>query len=189
MIGEALPRAIPVSSTYETQFLTAFDEHADALFRHAFFRLSDRDRATDLTQETFIKAWEYARGGGEIQHWKAFLYRVLNNLIIDEYRRKKEQSLDTLLSDDPVRANTYIAVGSRAEREDDLDEELLIARVQALIPELPEQQRVALTLRYVDGFSPKDIAVTLGVSENVASVRIHRAVEHLRKLCARDIPL
>jgi RNA polymerase sigma-70 factor, ECF subfamily len=182
MIGQARPRALPMTRAYEEEFLAAFDEYADALFRHACFRLSDREKATDITQETFIKAWEYVRTGNEIQHWKAFLYRVLNNLVIDEYRRKKEQSLDALLEEKSLQANVAIAIGGRTEHEEQLDEELLIKKIHGLISDLPEQQRAVLTLRYIDDFSPKEIAHTLNISENVASVRIHRAVEHLKKL-------
>lgn len=189
MIEIALPRALPVPIPYEREFIEAFDKHADALFRHACFRISNRERAIDLTQETFIKAWEYIRGGGEIRFWKSFLYRILNNLIIDEYRRKKEQSLDVLLEDDPVRANAYIAIDSRAESEKRLDEELLIKKIRTFIPQLPEQQRTVLTLRYIDGFSLKEIASMLDTSENVVSVRVHRAIGRLRKLCERFITL
>jgi len=182
-LGDARARVSHEPVPHENEFIGAFDVHADALFRHAYFRISNRERALDLTQETFIKAWEYVRGGDEIRHWKSFLYRVLNNLIIDEYRRKKEQSLDALFADDPVRAEESIAVDGRGEMEDRLDEELLLAQMRSLILALPERHRTVLTLRYIDGFSLGEIARTLGTSENVISVRVHRATARLRKLC------
>ncbi|MHB1163006.1 MAG: RNA polymerase sigma factor [Minisyncoccota bacterium] len=168
---------------YEAAFLEAFDEYADALFRHASFRLSNPERVKDLTQDTFLKAWDYVHAGNEIHNWKSFLYRILNNLIIDEYRRKKEESLDAILDDSPTQANSAVAVGSRAEKEAELDDALLIERIRAFIPKLPETYRVTLTLRYIDGFSIKEIADMLGVSENVASVRTHRGLAQLKKLC------
>lgn len=179
--GAAL--AAPTMATYEESFLAAFDEHSDALFRHARFRLSNSERAADLTQETFLKAWEYARAGNEVRAWKSFLYRILNNLIIDEYRRTKEESLDTLLEDDPPSLHERMSTGGRRETEDRLDDTLMIEHIKKFIPELPYGLRSALTLRYIDGFSPKEIAGLLDVSENVASVRIHRAVVRLRELC------
>ena len=168
---------------YEKEFLEAFDEYADALFRHAAFRVSSRERATDLTQDTFLKAWDYLREGNEIHKWKSFLYRVLNNLIIDEYRRAKEESLDALLENAPPLFGALLATGSRAEKEERLDDELTIERVRATISRLPEVHRVVITMRYIDGLSPKEIAATLGISENVASVRIHRALVRLKALC------
>ncbi len=177
----ALPR---MSTSFEQAFLEAFDAHADALFRHASFRLSNRERAADLTQETFLKAWEYARTGGEIRHHKSFLYRILNNLIIDEYRKAKEESLDILTENNPVEASELLAVGSRNEKEGQLNDELLVEKIRTVIPQLPEALREAVTLRYIDDLSPKEIAALLEISENVVSVRIHRGVAKLRELCA-----
>lgn len=172
-----------MSSSAEEKFVEAFDTYADALFRHAYFRVGNRERATDLAQEAFIKTWDYVREGGEIRSWKSFLYRVLNNLIIDLYRKAKEESLDALLEQDTPTHSHLIAEGSRSETEERFDETLLIEKVRAHIPRLPESYRIPLTLRYVDGFSPKEIASLLGISENVASVRIHRGVAQLRTWC------
>lgn len=168
---------------FEQAYLQAFDDYADALFRHARLRLKDRERAADLVQDAFIKAWDYVSGGGEVRHWKSFLYRVLNNLIIDEYRGKHAESLDALLEDDPVSENPLLASGGRDTEEERLDAAMLLERVRSRFPELPESYRAVITLRYVDGFSPKEIAAMLELSENVVSVRIHRAVARLKELC------
>jgi RNA polymerase sigma-70 factor, ECF subfamily len=175
------PRTLLMKKTHEESFLAAFDEHADALFRHAAFRLSDREKAKDLTQDTFIKAWEYLREGGEVREWKSFLYRILHNAIIDEYRRKKSRSLDALVEEHSPTVIAGLSFDGHHEIETAVDESILIERVRELIPTLGEAEQTALTLRYIDGLSPRDIAQILGVSENVASVRIHRAVEHLKK--------
>ncbi len=167
----------------EEEFLKAFENYSDALFRHAYFRLSNRERAADLAQETFLKAWDYIRKGKDVGHWKSFLYHIMNNLIIDEYRRKKEMSLDAILEEEPTHTSPSLAVDGRAEREERFDNERLRARIRALIAELPKNEREALTLRYIDGLSPKEIAAMLGISENAASVRIHRAVGELKKHC------
>ena len=79
------------------QFTKAYDELSDAIFRHCWFRIGDRERAKDLMQETFTKSWQYISRGEKVDNLKAFLYRVANNLIIDEYRKKKELSLDNLM--------------------------------------------------------------------------------------------
>ena len=183
MMQEALPRAHRMTRPYENAFLEAFDEYADALFRHASFRLKSRDRAIDLTQDAFLKAWDYVREGNEVHNWRSFLYRVLNNLIIDEYRRTKEESLDSLLEDSAAWANTLIAAGSRAEKEEKLNEEFMLEKIRAFISLMPDAYRAPLTMRYTDGLSAKEIAGALGISENVAAVRIHRALAHLKKLC------
>lgn len=174
---------------HEQEYLDAFDEYSDGLFRHACFRVKSRERAEDLAQDSFIKAWDYVRDGGEVTHWKAFLYRILNNLIIDEYRRKKETSLDALVEAAPGHSENLLKTDGRAAVENEIDDTLLLEKVRAQIEVLPESYRVAVTLRYIDGFSPKEIAQVLNVSENVASVRVHRGVAELKKLCDyRDLP-
>ncbi len=184
--GTASPQVgYTMNSKEEKAFLEAFEAHADALFRHAYFRLSDRERAHDLTQDTFLKAWDYVAGGGTIKQYKSFLYRILHNLIIDEYRKKKSSSLDALLEDETV-ANAVeaeMAEGSVRETEEAFDEMVLVEKIRSRIPELPDDYRVALTLRFIDGLSTGEIAQTVGVSENVVSVRIHRGVAKLRTLC------
>jgi RNA polymerase sigma-70 factor (ECF subfamily) len=172
-----------VPSRHESAFIDAFDAHADALFRHACMRIADRERARELTQDAFIKAWDYVAAGHEIGQWKSFLYRVLNNLIIDEYRRAKDLSLDALAETDPTLAGTLVTTGDRAALETALDDARALERVRALIKEMPDPYRTALILRYVDGLAPKEIAEALGESENAVSVRIHRAVGKLRELC------
>ena len=92
---------------HEARFLKAFDEYGDALFRHAYFRVSDREKALDLVQDTFTKTWSWVRGGHEIETFRPFLYKVLNNLVIDEYRKRKESSLDELLDQEGVSEGSF----------------------------------------------------------------------------------
>lgn len=185
MGGTATHEAVLLSmlNHSEEAFLQAFDEYADGLFRHACFRVKRRDRATDITQDTFIKAWDHVRKGGEVTHWKAFLYRVLHNLIIDEYRRIKEASLDAIIEAPDSAAEHLLKTGGRSEVESKLNDHLLIEQMRKHIDALPETYRTVITLRYVNDLSPKEIAEILKISENVASVRVHRGITKLKKLC------
>lgn len=171
---------------YEADYLEAFDTHSDALFRHAFFRLSSRDRAQELTQEAFLKTWDFLRKGGDVRDFKSFLYRILNNLIIDEYRKKKSSSLDEILEDDTGAFEARMSEGSRADAETELDERMIGARIRERLEELPTMYREAVTMRFIDELSPKEIAELLGESENVISVRIHRGISKLKQLCANE---
>jgi len=174
-----------MASIEEIRFRDAFEQYADALFRHAFFRLSDRDRAYDIVQDAFLKAWDYVVAGGTVRHYRSFLYRTVHNLIIDEYRKKRTQSLDELMDDEThaPHIEAAMAEGSLAETEEAIDEHALLDRILAHIPELPAPYRDVLALRFVDGFGPGEIAEMLQVSENVVSVRIHRGLAKLRLLC------
>ena len=65
----------------EQEFLDAYKQYADSIYRHCYFRVYNKELAEDLTQETFIKTWKYIAQGKEIKNIKAFLYRVAVNLI------------------------------------------------------------------------------------------------------------
>ena len=164
---------------HETRFLKAFDEYNDALFRHAFLRVSNREQAIDLVHDTFTKVWSYIRDGYQIDSFRPFLYKVLNNLIIDEYRRRKETSLDAMLEYEGVDEGSF----------DDLSEssvELLAATIDGrkafeLLEELPDEYREVIIYRFVDQLGPREISELIEESENVISVRIHRGLKLLRK--------
>lgn len=154
-------------------FLKAYDEYADALFRHVFFRLFDDKKAADLVQETFCRTWTSLVDGKKIDNMRAFLYAILNNLIVDEYRRKKESSLEAL-------AEKGFAP---AEETKGVFQEHLDAKVVAsVLGELEEHQREAVVMRYIDNLTPKEIAAITGESANIVSVRIHRAMQKVRKI-------
>lgn len=167
----------------ERAYLEAYESLNDALFRHALFRISNRDRAQELVQDTFLKTWDYLQGGGEVEQYKAFLYRILNNLIVDEYRKKKSSSLDEILDNDTGEMEAKMSEGSVREREEEYDEASMLEKIRARIPELPDTYRDVITMRYIDGLSPKEIAAMVGISENVVSVRLHRGTHKLRDLC------
>lgn len=170
--------------SHEERFLKAFEEYSDALFRHASIRLSDRERAIELTHDAFTKAWSYVQGGNEIDSYRPFLYKILNNLIIDEYRKRREDSLDALLERDGVDEGTFeeLHQGSLEEVADAMDARRALDKVG----ELPDVYREVLTLRFVDGLGPKDIAQLIEESENVVSVRLHRGLKALRELLERE---
>lgn len=76
---------------------SAHHEYEKGLNAHAFFKVNNRATGEDLVQETFMKTWVYLVKGGKIDVMKSFLYHILNNLIVDEYRKRKTSSLDVLL--------------------------------------------------------------------------------------------
>ena len=168
----------------EQQFLSAFDSYADALFRHCYFRTSDRERSLEMVQDTFMKGWEYIKGGKSVKQFRPFLYKIINNLIIDEYRRKQPVSLDAILDDEKVSEGSFeeLRDDSASQWAERIDAEV----VHKALAELPELYREVVTLRYIDGLSPKEIADLIEESENVVSVRIHRGIKLLRKTFKHD---
>lgn len=159
------------STNIQDSFLAAYDQYSDAIFRHCYFRVFDRERGKDLMQEVFLRAWEYLARGEEVQNMRAFLYRIANNLIVDESRKKREASLERLQEDgfDPGKDETEQWQG-RLDRE----------RILSMLDHLDEGYRNILIMRYVKDLSPSEIAEMTGESANTVSVRIYRGLKQLR---------
>ena len=164
------------------QFLEAFGEYSDAIFRHCYFRVSDRERALEITQDTFMKTWDYISKGGSVNNFRPFLYKTLSNLIIDEYRKKKPVSLDQILEDESVFDSLGMGTEGRDEIERKLDTKQIVNELQGL----PSHYRQVVIMRYIDELSPKEISQIIGESENIISVRIHRGLAWLRKNIAYE---
>ncbi|MBI4122072.1 MAG: RNA polymerase sigma factor [Parcubacteria group bacterium] len=155
------------------KFLQAYDAYSDALFRHCYFRLHDRERAKDLVQEAFCRTWTSLADGEKIKNLRAFLYRILNNLIIDDVRKKKPLSLDEMIE---------AGFAPKDETTPDLAQQLFDKEVVKILDLLDDSYRTIVSMRYIDELSPREIAKALGLNVNVVSVRIHRGVRKLRQL-------
>jgi len=161
-------------NSYHEHFIRIYDEHADTLYRHAVYRVSRHEDALDLVQDTFTKTWEYINQGNEISNLKSFLYSVLNNKIIDFYRKKKSHSLDDLSEKgfNPSESDSVEKMSVSAE----------IKQIVKMLDRLPENYRDVVVMRYIDDLPPKEIAKITGEKENTVSVRLNRAVEKMKKI-------
>jgi RNA polymerase sigma-70 factor, ECF subfamily len=149
----------------------AHQDFEKGLNARAFSKLNDHAIGEGIVQETFMKTWIYLVKGGKIELMKAFLYHVLNNLIIDEYRKHKTSSLDVLLEKgfEPSTGNSDPLINF-------LDGKTAII----LIQRLPEIYRQVMRMRYVQDLSLLEISLVTGQTKNVIAVRLHRAMEKLK---------
>lgn len=164
-------------NSLQKQFVESYDEFADDIFKHCFFRVSDRELALDMMQETFTKVWKYVSSGKDIHNIRAFLYKVANNIVIDYYRKKKEVSLEKM----EERSEVPFQIEDTGSGERIL-EESEIKIITEWIGKIDEPYKQAVTLRYIDGLSIDEIAEIVGESNNNVSVRINRGVKKLKDL-------
>ncbi len=177
--------------TVEDAFNKAYDDYADALFRHCMFRLSHRERALELVQEAFMKTWDTAQKGERIKNWRALLYRYLNNLIIDEYRKKKQESLDSILDKEGVSEANFadLKTNSLEEVITLLDSKQIAKHLNMELYKLQDNYKRVLILRYIDGLRIKEIAKILKETENTVSVHLNRALKKLKSNLLNNDPL
>lgn len=164
----------PKQVTQLQEVLTsAYDDHVKKLTIHAFKKIEDRALCEDLVQDAFMKTWIYLVKGGKIDLMKAFLYHVLNNLIVNQYRKPKTTSLD-LLFEQGFEPGT-----SDYERISNiLDGKTAIK----LIQHLPEKYKKVIRMRFVEDLSLKEISLATGQTKNTITVQVHRGLEKLKLL-------
>jgi len=147
--------------------------YKNMLNTHAFLRVSDRAIGEDLVQKTFMKTWLYLVKGGKIDLMKAFLYHILNHLIVDYYRKRKNVSLDVLLEkgfepyNDPSKHLADVLDGKTAF--------LLVKQLQ------PKYQRV-ITMRYAQDLTLEEISKLTGQSKKTIAVQLFRGIKQLKLL-------
>lgn len=168
------------SGNPEDKFAKAYEEYADAIFRHCVFRVFNRELAKELMQGTFMKAWEYLVSGKDIDNVRPFLYRIANNLVIDHVRRKKhrkEVSLEDLQEDG------FDVEGSG---EEEIRAAIDAQYIASTLQKIEEPYRSTLIMRYIDELKPAEIAESTGESANVISVRLNRGLKQLRPFLSNE---
>jgi RNA polymerase sigma-70 factor (ECF subfamily) len=153
-------------------FDDAYNAYSDAVFRFCFFKTSDSEKAFDLTQETFVRLWNYLRENRKgVGNMRALLYKIARNLIIDEYRKKDIFSLDALHES---------GFDVRFDGHRDIEYDAHVREALHALSELEDPYREVALLRFVEGLKPKEVAEALSLSENIVSVRLNRAIKKLR---------
>ena len=159
--------------------LTAgYAEFSKKLNLYALSRTHNAATSDDLVQETFLKTWKFLVKGGDIKKMEAFLYHILKDLIVDEYRKRKTTSLEVLLEKgfDP-------GFDLREQHVDILDGE----SAMRLIEHLPVQYQKVIRMRFIQDLSLAEISLITGKSKNAIAVQVHRGLEKLRTLHRNEV--
>jgi RNA polymerase sigma-70 factor (ECF subfamily) len=166
---------------FETEALSFLD----ALYRTALRMTRSEAEAEDLVQETYIRAFRFRHQFTPGTNLKAWLFRILTNTFINQYRRKAARP-DTTELDDVEESILYrhmrdVNPGSASpDPEAELIDNTLSSEVKDALEALPEKFRTTLLLD-VEGFSYKEIAEVLDIPIGTVMSRLHRGRKFLQK--------
>lgn len=201
-----LPRSTPTDLRRRTLdlrdrevFQGVYENNARKLYNLALRLVGDRQRAEEVVQETFLRAWDRAetfREGARVSTW---LYRICANLAYDYLRAKRYRdavSLETRLRTDEGSADE---LGDRlpAPVEDpgaDAGKEEIRRAVREVVDLLPERERAVLLLRHYEGMTFERIAEALDLTSRTVQNCLRRARTKLfyalrrRGITARELP-
>jgi len=151
-----------------------YDHFSPGLYRYAMRMLGDAQLSEDCVSETFSRFLRVLRAGrGPREYLQAYLYRVAHNWISDHYRRSKAPttSLDEVYTLDDG-TDTLLAVDASLEQ----------ARVRTALRLLTPDQRQVIALKFLEGWSNKEVATAMNKSEGSIKSLQHRALASLKRI-------
>ena len=170
----------------QAQFADLAMPYMSALYAAALRMTRNPSDAEDLVQETYLRAYRGFGGFREGTNLKAWLYKILTNTFINQYRAKQRRPEQVDL-DDTEDFYLYRRLGglesAAAERtpEHYVLDQIPEASVKEALEAIPEQFRIAVILADIEGFSYKEIAEILDVPIGTVMSRIHRGRRALQK--------
>ena len=179
---------------YEIGNNSAFEilllRYKSKVYTYVYLIVRNRELTEDIFQDTFIKAIATIQQGRYTESGKflAWINRIAHNLIIDHFRRVKNEN--TFSAD----AVDYDIVNNAKLSEKSVDvtlsNEQVMADVVRLIDFLPETQQKVIRMRFFEDLSFKEIAENTDVSINTALGRMRYALLNMRRIAAeKDVSL
>ena len=180
--------------SYETGNNLAFEilllRYKSKVYTYIYLIVRNRELTEDIFQDTFIKAIATIQQGRYFESGKflAWINRIAHNLIIDHFRRvKNENTFSADAVDYDIVNNTK---HSEKSVEDTISNEQVLADVVHLIAFLPEAQQLVIRMRFFEDLSFKEIAENTDVSINTALGRMRYALLNMRRIAnEKDVSL
>nr|WP_319398468.1 sigma-70 family RNA polymerase sigma factor [uncultured Carboxylicivirga sp.] len=158
------------------------DRHKTKVFSYIMMCVKQQELAEDIFQEAFIRVIKTLKKGkySDTGKFSSWVMRISHNLIIDHYRKQKNQ---VMISNDNYEFDLF---NSSRFSDKSIEEKLvfdqILSEVSMLVKMLPDNQREVVEMRHYKGLSFKEIAEETNVSINTALGRMRYALMNLRRM-------
>lgn len=156
------------------------ERYENKLLRYAIFLLKDYDTASDLVQETFIKAYTNLRSFNLTKQFSPWIYRILHNEAINAIKRNKKVTN----IDDADEKNDNLHVNFNTDKM--IDHELLKSGLCKCLDKLDIKYREAVILFYFNNLKYEQIGEILRLPTSTVGIRIKRGKVMLKKICQEN---
>ena len=142
-----------------SEFEQLIIEQKDKLFRFAFSILKNIDDAQDAVQEVVLKLWRNRGKLNKAKNLESYCLNAVKNHCFDVLRKQKQQQ------------NYKVSVLVNATTEPAIDQVDLVEKLKQELYRLPDQQRMAVSLKDIEGFDYTEISEILG--QNIETIRVN----------------
>jgi RNA polymerase sigma-70 factor, ECF subfamily len=165
----------------ETEFARLFEEYSAPIYNYVLRMVADADRAADITQDTFIKAYRKLDSVTDATSTRSWLYRIATNTAIDDMRRRR--NVTPMSVDQPAFAN-------RPDQGPGPEAQVMAAtldeRVQRALLSLRPNHRQCLLLSDLEDMGPQQIGEVMGLSYAAVRTLLCRARAEMRRALAAE---
>jgi RNA polymerase sigma-70 factor (ECF subfamily) len=169
------------SDARKAEFDRIFTEYSAPIYNYVLRMVGDADRAADIAQDTFIKAYRKLNTLTETSSTRSWLYRIATNTAIDEIRRRRHLAAPGLEDDRPMEQ----ADGGPGPETQVLSG-LMDERISRALLHLRPNHRQCLILSDVEDMSAVQIGEVMGMSNGAVRVLLCRARGEMRRLLAAE---
>ncbi len=178
-------RMIRIQSGDTSAFEEIVDEHRSPLIGFFFKNLRDRELAEDLAQEVLLRvyntAWDYLPTG----RFKAWMYRIARNLLIDNVRKRTNDALVRAIKSGTKNDEDYDPIswveGAVLTPHENANHTELATMVDEVLDSVPEDQRLTFTLHHYAGLKLAEVAEAMDTSVPTTKSRLRLAREKLQE--------
>ncbi len=174
MDDETLIKAC-VSGNEKAQF-QLFEQFAPKMMAVCLRYAENREMAEDVLQDSFVKVFKNLKkftNEGSLDGW---IRRIMVNTSLDAIRKNKKRKFDSQIE----------SVSYLAPQNDFIEESLMAEDLMLIINQMPEGYKLVFNLYAIEGYSHKEIAETLGISENTSKSQYSRARAYLREILEKN---
>ena len=167
---------------YDRIFEQEFLPQIDALFTFAYHLTYNEEDANDLVQETYLKAYRFIENYMEGTNAKAWLFKILKNAFINQYRKKSKQptqvDYEEIVNYHDEEDTSY---SSYMDLREEMFQDMMGDEVTIAINSLPVDFRVVILLCDIEGFTYEEISKIIDIPIGTVRSRLHRARNMLKE--------
>ena len=147
-----------------------FEKYAPKMMTVALRYVKNTQEAEDILQDGFVKIFSKIKDFQSEGSFEGWIRRIIVNCALDQLRKNKKFQQDVAVED----------VDFRIRQDAFIEEGLMAEDLLKLIQEMPDGYKVVFNMFAIEGYSHKDIADTLGISENTSKSQYSRARQYMR---------